>query len=110
VRLTLVAPLHGRAILRLQDGDDELEFPSSYAPEDSLERLVEVADASLTESGERVVILFGGPEQLDLHWRPVSGATESRAVLHVDRCREGSGELVFRAECDSDALARDVWR
>ena len=110
LRVTLVAPLHGRAILRLRAGAREFEFPFSYTPDDSLERLVEVVDATLTERSDRVVTLHGGPQELDVHLLRTGSNTELRAVLYADHRRQGIGEVVLLAEGEARGLARSVWR
>jgi hypothetical protein len=96
--------------MRLQSADDKFVAVMSYAPYDSIRRLI-AGLTGLLEDGRAFIVPWNAePEQFDFSFRLIDGDVELLVARHASRADTDTGEQIFHARCNRSELCQKFWR
>jgi hypothetical protein len=112
LRLSIEAPAHGWAAVRLTAPGVALNFTASYTPRDSISDLARAAALTLAGVPEQVVAWNTEPVEYEFRFMTAAGRTRLEVYAFPDarRLRRGVEAPAAVVEGDAPAIARAVWR
>ena len=112
LKVELVPPKDGWAVLLVSRGTEVVEFSFSYSPRDSVEDLIEAVDRIVTSPGESSVVLRAGPEELDIEFARHEDRVDVRLVTYPNstRHRDVPGDERMSFSGNPRLIGKVFWR